>query len=98
MKVHLIGIGGTGMCSLAGLFVEAGHEVRGSDGSLFPPMSEQVARLGVPVFEGFDPSNLDWGPDLVVIGNIASARHPEARAALERGLAYRSMPQALAEH
>jgi UDP-N-acetylmuramate: L-alanyl-gamma-D-glutamyl-meso-diaminopimelate ligase len=98
MKVHLIGIGGTGMCSLAGLLVEAGHEVRGSDGPLFPPMSEQVATLGVQVFTGFRPENLDWKPDLVVIGNIASPDHPEARAALDRGLAYRSMPQALAEH
>ena len=98
MRIHLIGIGGSGMCSLAGLFVEAGHEVRGSDGPLFPPMSEQVASLGVQVFTGFRPENLDWNPDLVVIGNIASADHPEARAALERGLTYRSMPQALAEH
>ncbi len=98
MKVHFIGIGGTGMSSLAGLFVEAGHEVRGSDGPLYPPMSEQVAALGVPVFTGYDPRNLEWGPDLVVIGNIASRSHPEARAVLERGLPYRSMPQALAEH
>jgi UDP-N-acetylmuramate: L-alanyl-gamma-D-glutamyl-meso-diaminopimelate ligase len=98
MKVHLIGIGGTGMCPLAGLFVEAGHEVRGSDGPLYPPMSEQVTALKVPVFTGFDPRNLDWGPDLVVIGNIASAQHPEARAAVDRGLSYRSMPQALTEN
>ena len=98
MKVHFIGIGGTGMSSLAGLFLEAGHEVRGSDGPLYPPMSEQVAALRVTVYEGFDPRNLDWGPDLVVVGNIASSTHVEARAALERGLPYCSMPQALAEH
>jgi UDP-N-acetylmuramate: L-alanyl-gamma-D-glutamyl-meso-diaminopimelate ligase len=98
MKVHLIGIGGTGMSSLAGLFVEAGHEVRGSDGPLYPPMSTQVAALKVQVYEGYDPRNLEWGPDLVVIGNIASATHPEVRAVLERGMNYRSMPQALAEN
>jgi UDP-N-acetylmuramate: L-alanyl-gamma-D-glutamyl-meso-diaminopimelate ligase len=98
MKVHLIGIGGTGMSSLAGLFVEAGHEVRGSDGPLYPPMSDQVAALGARVYTGFDPSHLEWGPDLVVIGNIAAAGNPEAKAALERGLRYQSMPQALAEH
>ena len=48
MKVHLIGIGGTGMGAVAGLLAAAGHEVRGSDAAVYPPMSEQLKALGVP--------------------------------------------------
>src|SRR6266567_3400978 len=52
MKVHLIGICGTGMGSLAGLLKAAGHDVRGSDEHVYPPMSTQLAEQGIPVFEG----------------------------------------------
>ena len=70
LKVHLIGIGGTGMGALAGLLKQAGHDVRGSDGPLYPPMSTQLAQAGVTVFTGFAAENLDWGPDCVVVGNV----------------------------
>ena len=53
MKVHLIAVGGTGMGALAGLLAEAGHEVRGSDGPLYPPMSELLAQLQIPLFDGY---------------------------------------------
>jgi UDP-N-acetylmuramate: L-alanyl-gamma-D-glutamyl-meso-diaminopimelate ligase len=97
MRIHLIGIGGTGMGALAGLLREAGHEVRGSDGPLYPPMSTLLAGLGVPLFEGHRPENLDWGPDRVVVGNICRRDHPEAAAARERGLSLTSFPALLAE-
>ena len=58
MKVHLIGICGTGMGSLAGLLKAAGHDVRGSDEHVYPPMSTQLAEQQIPVFEGFGPANL----------------------------------------
>jgi len=96
-KIHLIGIGGTGMGALAGLLCEAGHEVRGSDGPLYPPMSTMLQQLGVPLMEGYRPQNLDWGPDLVVVGNICRKDHPEAVAAAERGLRRVSFPQLLGE-
>jgi UDP-N-acetylmuramate: L-alanyl-gamma-D-glutamyl-meso-diaminopimelate ligase len=97
VKVHLIGIGGTGMGALAGLLVEAGHEVRGSDGPLYPPMSTLLAELGVPLYEGHRPENLDWGPDRVVVGNICRRDHVEAVAAAERGLRLTSFPALLEE-
>ncbi len=97
MKVHLIGIGGTGMGAVAGLLCAAGHDVRGSDTALYPPMSEQLAALGIPVFEGFAPANLDWGPDLVVVGNTHSKDHVEVTAARERGLTLTSFPAVLGE-
>jgi UDP-N-acetylmuramate: L-alanyl-gamma-D-glutamyl-meso-diaminopimelate ligase len=97
VKIHLIGIGGTGMGALAGLLKEAGHDVRGSDGPLYPPMSTLLSRLGVPVFEGYKAGNLDWQPDRVVVGNICRVDHPEAAAARERGLELTSFPALLSE-
>ena len=96
MKIHFIGIGGTGMGALAGLLAAAGHEVRGSDGPIYPPMSTQLARAEIPVFEGFDADNLSWAPDRVVVGNICRADHVEVRAAVERGIALESFPSMLA--
>src|SRR5215813_7240914 len=97
MKVHLIGIAGTGMGSLAGLLKAAGHDVRGSDEHVYPPMSTQLAEQGIPVFEGFRPENLDWKPDRVVVGNVCRKDHVEVLAAAERQLALYSFPSLLAD-
>jgi len=97
LKVHLIGIGGTGMGALAGLMTAAGHEVRGSDVAVYPPMSEQLAALGVPVFAGYAPANLDWGPDVVVVGNVNTKDHVEVVAAQERGIELTSFPALLGD-
>jgi len=85
------------MGSLAGLFAAAGHEVRGSDENVYPPMSTMLERQGIRLMPGYQPSNLDWGPDLVVIGNVVSRSNSEAEEVLRRGLAYRSFPQAVGE-
>ena len=61
MKVHLIGIAGTGMGTLAGLLRAAGHDVRGSDEHVYPPMSTQLADQGIPVFEGLPPAATSTG-------------------------------------
>ncbi|HVU49337.1 MAG TPA: UDP-N-acetylmuramate:L-alanyl-gamma-D-glutamyl-meso-diaminopimelate ligase [Polyangia bacterium] len=95
MKVHLIGIAGTGMGSLAGLLKAAGHDVRGSDEHVYPPMSTQLAELGVPTFEGFRPANLDWGPECVVVGNVCRKDHVEVLAAQERQIPLESFPSLL---
>lgn len=95
LKVHFIGIGGTGMGAFAGLLQEAGHEVRGSDTQLFPPMSTQLEAAGIPVFEGFRAENLDWGPDCVVVGNVCGRDHVEVVAAQARGLPLESFPSLL---
>ena len=67
MKLHLIGICGTGMGAVAELLKAAGHQVRGSDEHVYPPMSTQLATLGIPVMEGFAAANLAWEPDVVVV-------------------------------
>jgi UDP-N-acetylmuramate: L-alanyl-gamma-D-glutamyl-meso-diaminopimelate ligase len=92
MKIHLIGIAGTGMGSLAGLLKAAGHDVRGSDEHVYPPMSTQLAEQQIPVFEGFGPANLDWGPETVVVGNVCRKDHVEVLAASERGIPLESFP------
>ena len=97
MKYHLIGIGGTGMGALAGLLRAAGHEVRGSDAGVYPPMSDQLAALGIPVFGEFSPANLAWGPDRVVVGNVCRSDHVEVVEAQRLGLPLTSLPATLGE-
>lgn len=94
-KIHLIAICGTGMGSLAGLFKRAGFDVQGSDNAAYPPMSLHLKELGIKVREGYCPSNLDYRPDVVIIGNACRVTNPEVEAAMERGIPYYSFPQAL---
>ena len=95
LKVHFIGIAGTGMGALARLLKEAGHEVRGSDTGIYPPMSDQLLAAQIPVFEGFDAENLEWGPECVVVGNVCKPDHPEVVAAKARSLPLESFQSAL---
>lgn len=92
---YFIGICGTGMGALAGLFQEAGCRVRGSDSGIYPPMSTHLAERNIPVHEGYDPAHLDPPPDLVVVGNACTPTHPEAAFAREQGLIQLSFPEAL---
>jgi UDP-N-acetylmuramate: L-alanyl-gamma-D-glutamyl-meso-diaminopimelate ligase len=92
MKLHLTAIAGTGMGSVAGLLRAAGHDVRGSDAQVYPPMSDQLRELGVPFFEGFRAENLDWAPDQVVVGNVCSKDHVEVLAAQARNIPLTSFP------
>ena len=94
-RVHLVGICGTGMGSLAGLLADAGAEVRGSDEAVYPPMSTMLRDKGIRVLEGYSAQHLDDRPDLVVIGNIATRANPEAETAAQRGIPFLSMPQAI---
>jgi UDP-N-acetylmuramate: L-alanyl-gamma-D-glutamyl-meso-diaminopimelate ligase len=95
VKVHFIGIGGTGMGATAGLAASAGFEVRGSDTAIYPPMSEQLAALGVPVMTPYAATNLDWDPDLVVVGNVHGKDHMEVAEAQRRGIKLTSFPALL---
>jgi UDP-N-acetylmuramate: L-alanyl-gamma-D-glutamyl-meso-diaminopimelate ligase len=98
MRVHFVAVCGTGMGSLAGLFLEAGHQVSGSDVAYDPPMGPALRSWGVRCLDGFDPAHLEPTPDLVVIGNVCRRDNPLARAAIDGGLRYTDMAHALAEH
>ncbi len=98
MHIHILGICGTFMGSLAQLAAAAGHRVSGSDSGVYPPMSTQLADAGIQLIEGFDPAQLEPAPDLVVVGNALSRGNPCVEAVLERGLPYTSGPQWLGDH
>ena len=95
-KIYLIGICGTGMASLAGLLQEQGFTVCGSDANVYPPMSDELKKQGIPIFSPFDANNLkNAKPDLVIVGNAITRLNPESKFLLESGLPHVSMPQAL---
>ena len=94
--VHIMGVGGTAMAALAGMLVDSGYTVTGSDGNtVYPPMSDVLARLGITPAVGFEAENLDHNPDLVVIGNVVRSTYAEAEAVISRDLAYMSFPSLL---
>lgn len=97
MHIHVIGVSGTGMGSLAGLLRELGHTVSGSDVAFDPPMGPALRKWGVRCEQGFDPAHLVPKPDLVVVGNVCRKDNPEARAAIDGGLSYTHIAGALAE-
>jgi UDP-N-acetylmuramate: L-alanyl-gamma-D-glutamyl-meso-diaminopimelate ligase len=93
-RIHLIGICGTAMASLAGMLQERGFEVTGSDHNVYPPMSTFLEKLGIPVFQGFSEPNLRAAaPDLVVVGNAISRGNAEAEATLNWKIRYASLPE-----
>ena len=98
MHIHILGICGTFMGSLAQLAVAMGHRVTGSDANVYPPMSTQLADAGIELIEGYDPGQLEPAPDLVVIGNALSRGNPCVEYVLNKGLNYTSGPQWLGEH
>ncbi|MBK8171195.1 MAG: UDP-N-acetylmuramate:L-alanyl-gamma-D-glutamyl-meso-diaminopimelate ligase [Sandaracinaceae bacterium] len=97
MHVHMIGVAGTGMGALAGLLRSAGHRVTGSDTAFYPPMGDVLRGWGVETLQGFDPAHLIEKPDLVVVGNVCRRDNVEARAAIDGGMRYASMPGTIDE-
>jgi UDP-N-acetylmuramate: L-alanyl-gamma-D-glutamyl-meso-diaminopimelate ligase len=83
------------MAALAGILKEQGYRVTGSDEHAYPPMSDFLAGLGIPVVNGYRPENLDPAPDLVVVGNVIRRENPEAQAVLALDLPRLSLPEAL---
>ena len=98
MHIHILGICGTFMGSLAVLAKELGHRVTGSDANVYPPMSTQLEAQGIELMQGFDPAHLQPAPDLVVVGNAMSRGNPAVEYVLNKGLPYVSGPQWLADH
>lgn len=96
MHVHILGICGTFMAGIAAIAKAAGHEVTGADRDVYPPMSTQLAALGIPVFEGFDYAQLEPEPDVVVVGNVMTRGMPVIEALLERQIPFASGPEWLA--
>ncbi len=95
--VHLMGICGTAMGSLAGILQEMGYKVTGSDQNVYPPMSTQLEKLGIPIMKGFVKENLNPAPDFVIVGNVMSRHMEEVQALLASTIPFSSLPKTLGE-
>ncbi|MEJ2110631.1 MAG: UDP-N-acetylmuramate:L-alanyl-gamma-D-glutamyl-meso-diaminopimelate ligase, partial [Acidobacteriota bacterium] len=93
--IHLIGICGTAMASLASMLQDKGYAVTGSDQDVYPPMSVFLSQKNITVFKGYDARNLQTRPDMVVVGNALSRCNPEIEHVLNSRIPYISLPEAL---
>lgn len=96
--IHLMGICGTAMGSLAGILKTMGYRVSGSDQNVYPPMSTQLESLGIEIMQGYKKENLHPHPDLVVVGNVISSHFEEAEELMRLDLPYTSLPSAMGEY
>jgi len=98
-KVYFMGIAGTGMASVAGLAMQDGWDVSGSDDNIYPPMSTMLQDVGISVETPYDENRLSQiKPDLVVVANVLSRNHKEVTALLNLGIQYTSFPEFLGQH
>ena len=97
MHLHILGICGTFMGGIAAIAKQAGFRVTGCDANVYPPMSHQLAALGVELIEGYGADQLRLAPDLWVVGNVVTRGNPLMEAILNQGARYQSGPQWLAE-
>lgn len=98
MHIHILGICGTFMGSLALIAKEQGHQVSGCDANVYPPMSLQLEMQGISLVEGFDVKQLDPCPDLIVIGNAMVRGNPCVEYVLNNKIPYVSGPQWLRDN
>ena len=96
--IHLIGICGTAMATLAALLKRRGYDVRGSDQNVYPPMSDFLAAEDIPIVTGYAADHVGSDVDLVVVGNAISRGNAELESILERKIRYCSLPEAVRDH
>jgi UDP-N-acetylmuramate: L-alanyl-gamma-D-glutamyl-meso-diaminopimelate ligase len=97
-RIHLIGVCGTAMATVAALLKQRGHDVRGSDQNVYPPMSEFLVAEGISLLSGYAADHITPDLDLVVVGNAISRGNPELEAVLEKKVRYCSLPEAVRDH
>ena len=97
-KVHLIGICGTAMATLAAMLKRKGFDVGGSDQDVYPPMSDFLAAQGIRTLAGYDAGHVTGDIDLVIVGNVISRGNVELEEVLDRKIRYCSLPEAVREH
>jgi UDP-N-acetylmuramate: L-alanyl-gamma-D-glutamyl-meso-diaminopimelate ligase len=97
-RIHLIGICGTAMATLAALLKHRGYDVRGSDQNVYPPMSDFLLQQGITTFQGYGAEHITADVDLVVVGNAISRGNAELEEVLDRKIRYCSLPEAVRDH
>lgn len=93
--IHLMGICGTAMASLAGMLKEKSFKITGSDQNPYPPMSTQLEKMGIEIMKGYRAENLNIGPDYVIVGNVMTRDYEESQALLRSKIAYGSLPKTI---
>ncbi len=99
MHIHILGICGTFMAGIAAIARSSGHRVTGADTGVYPPMSDQLAALGIEITQGYDQGDGQQGqwpgpvPDLVIVGNVMSRGMPVIETLLTSGIPYCSGPE-----
>ena len=97
-RIHLIGVCGTAMATLAALLKSRGFDVRGSDQNVYPPMSDFLQQQGITTLQGYRPEHISADLDMVVVGNAISRGNPELEEVLDRKIRYCSLPEAVRDH
>src|SRR6201999_265399 len=93
--IHLIGICGSAMASMAGMLQTRGYRITGSDAAAYPPMSTLLQELGIAIKEPYAEANLQPHPDLVIVGNAISRGNVELEYVLDNRIHFQSLPQIL---
>jgi UDP-N-acetylmuramate: L-alanyl-gamma-D-glutamyl-meso-diaminopimelate ligase len=97
-RIHLLGICGTAMATLAALLKSKGHDIRGSDQNVYPPMSDFLRQQGIVTLHGYKPEHITAEIDMVVVGNAISRGNAELEEVLDRKIRYCSLPEAVRDH
>ena len=97
-RIHLIGVCGTAMATLAALLKSRGYDVRGSDQNVYPPMSDFLIQQGITLLQGYSSAHISAELDLVVVGNAISRGNLELEEVLDRKIHYCSLPEAVRDH
>ena len=97
-RIHLIGVCGTAMATLAAMLKSKGFDIRGSDQNVYPPMSDFLVQQGITLLQGYRPEHITSDLDLVVVGNAISRGNPELEEVLDRKIRYCSLPEAVRDH
>src|ERR1044072_229297 len=97
-RIHLIGVCGTAMATLAALLKSRGYDVRGADQNVYPPMSDFLREQGITTLQGDDATHTTADSDVVVVGNAISRGNAELEEVLDRKIRYCSLPEAIRDH
>jgi UDP-N-acetylmuramate: L-alanyl-gamma-D-glutamyl-meso-diaminopimelate ligase len=97
-RVHLIGMCGAAMATLAAMLKSKGFDVRGSDHNVYPPMSDFLAEQQITTLQGYKAEHISADLDLVIVGNAISRGNPELEEVLDRKIRYCSLPEAVRDH
>ena len=93
MHIHILGICGTFMGGIAQIARKLGHDVTGSDQNVYPPMSDQLEKVGIDLMQGYKAEHLKPLPDIVIVGNTISRGNPELETVLNEQIPFTSGPE-----